>query len=93
MGLTGIAYDWVLIEKITDKIKDDLSIVQEDDKIKKFKVRTIVGLVDFMSELTFFIIIPCILNEVSDRNQMLIFSITYFLLSFSVPFEKNHPTI
>ena len=89
LGFCGVSFDWVLVQKITEKVHNDYSLIELNEKVRKFRVKIIMGLVEFLSELTFFIIVPCMLNDVSDCHQMVIFSFMHLFLAFSVPLEHN----
>lgn len=89
LGLNGLCYDWLLHRKIVKKLRKDKSLAHLTKKQQKFLVDKIVGIVTFLSEITFFLIIPSVLNSVPDDINVLGISILHLLLFITIPRDSQ----
>ena len=85
LGLNGLCYDWLLYRKIIKKLRKDKSLAHLTKKQQKFLVDKIVNIVTFLAEITFFLVIPAILDPVSDKLNVLGISILQLILCVTIP--------
>lgn len=89
LGFNGLCYDWLLHRKIVKRLRKDKSLAHLTKKQQKFLVNKIIGIVTFLAEITFFLIIPAILNAVPDELNVLGISLLHLLLCVTIPRDNQ----
>ena len=75
-------YDYVFMHKMELAIKEDDFLKNKSKKERREIAYKIITIVTFVSEITFFLIVPCVIYQISDRDQMFWFAIAHLCLGF-----------
>jgi len=87
LGLGGISFDLLLVEKIRDNLINDISLSKETHQEREMIVRNIFWIVEFMSEFTFFFLLPVIFQTLDDQYWIIGLAIIQLIMAIVVPRE------
>lgn len=88
LGLGGISFDLLLIEKIKDSLMNDISLTKETHHERERIVRNIFWIIEFMSEFTFFFLLPVIFQTLDDEYWIIGLAIIQLIMAIVVPKDR-----
>jgi hypothetical protein len=87
LGLGGISYDFLLVEKIRDSLTNDISLSKETPQERDRIVRNIFWIIEFMSEFMFFFFLPVIFQTLDDEFWVIGLAAIQLVMAIMVPRE------